>query len=122
MNDIQYPMMRAELIDYLNNLSDIEYQRRIWVLGKSEGLILHDELDYTIHFLFDDTQLASDPFSTIGVILRSSEEAKKISKLVNLINIIFQKYGTKLSDAEYIELVEWGDVVITAKEAVKLIR
>ncbi len=46
----------------------------------------------------------------------------KISMLVERIEVIFQKYGTKLSDAEYIGLPEWAAVLATAKDAADFTR
>jgi hypothetical protein len=122
MIDIRYPEMRAELIQHLNALSDIDYQRRVWVLGSSEGDVVHDEFDNAVHYLYDDTRLAADPVSTIGWILRNDEEAAEISKLVETIERVFQRYGTKLSDAEYIQLPEWVTILTAAKDAANLIR
>jgi len=122
MSFLKYPMMRAELIEHLNALADIDYQRRVWVLGGSEGQIKHDEFDYAVHFLYDDTNLAHEPTSMIGEILIGSEEAVKISKLIEKLELIFVQYGTELSDADYIQLPEWADVLDAAKDAVELIQ
>lgn len=122
MADVKYPEMRTELIQHLQALSDVEYQQRVWVLGESDGATEHDEFDYAVHYIYDDTRLATDPASTIGTILRSDEEAGTVSKLVDAIDMIFQKYGTKLSDAEYIQLPEWDAVLKAAKEAASLIQ
>jgi hypothetical protein len=99
MSNIKFPEMREELVGHLRELSDIDYQRRVWVGGISEGSIQHDEFDYAVHFLFDDTHLADDPISTVGWILRSPDEADLIKALVEAIEVIFKKYGTHLSDA-----------------------
>lgn len=117
MSNIKYPEMRKELVGHLQALADPEYQQRVWVEGGSEGAIQHDEFDYAVHFLYDDTQLAKDPRSTIGSILRDTWEADRIETLVSAIEGIFQKYGTELSDAQYIELPEWLSVVGAAREA-----
>lgn len=117
MSDVKYPEMRKELVSHLQALSDPAYQRRVWVAGNREGSIQHDEFDYAVHFLFDDTQLADDPGSTIGWILRDSCEADRIATLVNAMEGIFQKYGTGLSDAQYISLAEWNVVVDAARRA-----
>lgn len=117
MSDLRYPQMRLELIEYINALSDISYQNRVWVGGILEGPVVHDEFDYAIHFLYDDTSLASDPFSMIGEVLRNSMEAEKISTLIKAIDLVFDKYGTKLSDAEYLRKPEWEAVVLAAQDA-----
>lgn len=124
MNNLKHPDMREELIQHLFALSDADYQHRIWVLGGADEKIgtVHDEFDYAVHFLYDDSRLASDPSSTVGWILRDQAEVMKISRLVESIEVVFQKYGTKLSDAEYIKLPEWAAVLATAKDAADFIR
>jgi hypothetical protein len=122
MIDVKYPEMRNELIQHLQALSDVDYQQRVWVLGESDGATVHDEFDYAVHYLYDDTHLAADPASTIGWILRNEEEAISVAKLVEVIETIFQRYGTDLSDAEYIQLPEWIAVLQAAKDAARLIQ
>lgn len=124
MSDLKYPEMREELIQHLHALSDADYQHRVWVLGGADEKTgtKHDEFDYAVHFFYDDSSLASDPSSTVGWILRDQAEVMKISKLIECIELIFQKYGTKLSDAEYIRLFEWGAVLAAAADAAVLIR
>ena len=124
MNDLKYPKMREELIGHLLALSDVDYQHRVWVLGGADEKTgtIHDEFDYAVHFFYDDSLLAREPDLTVGWILRDQAEVVKISKLIESMELIFQKYGTKLSDREYIELPEWGAVVAAAKDAALLIR
>lgn len=117
MSNTKYPEMRKELVGHLQALADPEYQQRVWVEGGSEGAIQHDEFDYAVHFLYDDTQLARDTRSTIGSILRDTGEVDRIETLVSAIEGIFQRYGTELSDAQYIGLPEWRSVVGAAREA-----
>lgn len=122
MNSIKYPSMRKELIDYLRSLSDLNYQKRIWIDGGSDSEIQHDEFDYAIHFLYDDTELASNTDSTIGVILNNNAEASRIKNLVASIDFIFEKYGINLSDKDYVELPEWKNVIDAAGKALVEIR
>ncbi|WP_018236021.1 hypothetical protein [Ensifer sp. BR816] len=77
----------------------------------------YDELDYTIHFLYDDTELASDPESTIGVFLYDHREAEGIRSIIAAIDRVFEKYGLELSDAEYLSKLEWMQVVAAASKA-----
>jgi len=114
---MKYPKMRTELLDYLENLSNWDYQNDCWVNGKCPSGIEHDELDYSIHFLFDDTALSDDPESLIDIFLKNKEEADSIRLLCDELQIIFKKYGTKLSDEEYINLAEWKNVVRAAQAA-----
>lgn len=116
LSQLKYLGMREELISYLQGLSDRDYQYKAWVEGNRPNGG-HDELDYTIHFLYDDTELASDSASMIGWILLSSDEAHAISNVIKALDIIFNKYGLNLTDKEYIEKDEWGNVVEMAKIA-----
>ena len=92
MSELKHPDMREELIQHLLALSDADYQYRVWVLGSGDEKtgIIHDEFDYSVHFLYDDSLLASDPGSTVGWILRDQTEVMKISKLVESIEVIFK--------------------------------
>ncbi len=114
---MKYPEMRRELINYLLGLSDPDYQKNCWIDGICPAGVEHDEFDYAVHFLFDDTDLCSDAKSFIGVFLKDEKEANLIQKLCEHIEVIFDKYGTELSDEEYINCLEWGFVVTAAKEA-----
>jgi hypothetical protein len=117
MTYLIYPNMRAELIGYLDSLADLDYQRRVWVDGGSFGNIVHDEMDYAIHFFYDDTKLASNPRETIGWFLLNEDEADLITKLVAAIDRIFLIYGMDLSDNDYISAPEWADVLVAAQNA-----
>lgn len=93
MNEVIYPEVRRNLIEILHDLYDLDYQCRVWVGGEKLGENFHDEFSNAVHFLYDDSLLASDPASTIGWILRDKNEVEKIEMLVNAIEIVFQKYG-----------------------------
>ncbi len=114
--------MREELIDYLKGLADPEYQQRVWVQGLPDPTIEHDELDFTIHFLYDDTHLAEDLYLTIGSILHNDKEAEAVKRLIASLEVIFSKYGLDLDDSDYIKLPEWTSVVECAKTALHDIR
>ncbi|VFS48572.1 SCO4402 family protein [Budvicia aquatica] len=121
INELKYPWMRDELIIYLHGLSDEKYQSKAWIEDDHPNGG-HDELDYTIHFLYDDTDLANDPLSLIGWILRDTIEANAIAALIDKLNILFEMYGTDLSDKEYLAKTEWKDVVKAAKLAEMALR
>lgn len=112
--------MRQELIEYLKSLSNKEYQRSCWVNGGCPNGI-YDDFDYAVHFFYDDTSLADDPYSLIGIFLRNREEADLIKALCEKISSIFDKHGTRLSDSDYIQLPEWNDVLILSKDCLDFI-
>lgn len=108
---LENPTMREELIWYVTVLSDKDFQRRRWVE------IGDNAFDFSVHFLFDDTQLASNPELYIGYILKDEEEAEAVQELCQAIDDIFDEYGTNLSDATYISLPEWTHVIEAARRA-----
>lgn len=114
--------MRAELLSYLEGLSDPAYQRSCWVEGICPDGVKHDEFDYAIHFLFDDTELGSAPESCIGVFLVDQKEADCIRKVCNAINDLFKRNGTELNDADYITRPEWEQVISTARDALRVMK
>ncbi len=117
MSGIQFPEMRQELIENLRSLSDVDYQDRMWINGGSEGRIQHDEFDYVVHFLYDDTSLADDPVSLIGVILRNANEVALIELVIATLENLFEKMGLDKTDEEYVRSQWWSDVVNAAKIA-----
>ncbi|QBH98653.1 hypothetical protein EKN56_03230 [Limnobaculum zhutongyuii] len=112
--------MREELIDYIHGLSDEKYQYQAWVEGihPCGG---YDALDYAVHFLYDDTDLADDHESMNGWVLVGKNESNVIAKVVSSLNVVFDKYGIELSDKEYIVKEEWIGVIKAAKEAEKIL-
>ena len=70
-----------------------------------------------MHFLYDDTDLATDADSWVGLIFRGESEALAISEVVRSLDVIFEKYGTALSDAEYLKKPEWAYVIESSKHA-----
>ncbi len=122
MSELEFPSMRNELIDYLRGLSDRNHQHRVWVDEPHHENIDHENLDYAIHFLYDDTELAENPHETIGFILRDAKEAELVKSLVASLDRIFSKYGLDLDDSDYIKLPEWDDVIECAKTTLQVIQ
>lgn len=106
---LKYPGMRQELMGYLRDLSDHEYQRKNWSRT--------DSLDHAVHFLFDDTPLADDPERTIGFFLHDASEVAAVSAVIAALDAMFAKHGTELQDAEYIALADWNAVIAAARKA-----
>lgn len=120
INDmLYYPWQHDICKEYLKDLSDIEYQYKIWVkFDVPEGT--EDGFDFSIHFLYDDTELAENPKNEISWILKNTHEAKAISNLTQQIDYIFNIYGKELSDKEYIEKPEWQGVIKAAQDALQV--
>lgn len=120
LSELKFPSMREELISYLSGLSDLDYQYRAWVERSSPGLD-YDELNYTVHFLYDDTGLAENASDWIGLVLKDEKEARSVANVVSALDVIFDKYGTELSDKEYLEKKEWSWVVDASKSALSIL-
>ena len=114
---LRYPGMREELKDYLSELSDAELQLRRWS-GRGSDI---SSLDFLVHFLFDDTALADDTGSFIGVILYDDEEVAAVSAVISALDSVFEKYGVARQDLEYVRAPEWTGVLSAAKAAKDLL-
>ncbi len=122
MIEIEFPWLRFQLIENLKSLSNIEYQDRDWIKRSHQDNAAFDEMDYIIHFLYDDTELAENPQDYIGKILQNNNEVESLKKLTASLDVIFSKYGFNLDGPDYIRLPEWAQVVESAKTALGMIR
>lgn len=120
MSKIESPEQRHALLGNLYALSDPIYQQRVWIEGQKWGTVQHDEFDYAVHFFFDDSTLRNDPDGNIGWMLLDATEARLVTAVIDAIEAILQKYGTRLKDSEYITLPEWISVVEAARGALSV--
>lgn len=117
---LQYPNMRVELIEYLKELADPDYQERFWIRGEvREGLM--DGLDFPIDFLFDDTRFADDPERTVGVMVYDEREMTAVVKVVNAIDAVFDDIGLEATDEIYVRSRLWPGVIAAASEALRIL-
>ncbi len=108
---LKYPHMREELKEYLYELSSIEFQKKNWIKNDKNNFIHKSQFDYSVHFLYDDTDLSITPEKYIGIFLENQQEANLVYDVIKAIDIIFKKYGLELIDEEYIKSTEWSDVL-----------
>lgn len=113
---VKYPNLRDEVVEAVRALSDLEYQQRVWV-RREVSSEYYDEFAHRIHMLYDDTKVLEDPQSAVGDVLASEEEACVMQELADVLDSLFGRVGTDLSDDEYLELPEWRTVVATARRA-----
>ncbi|MFC3454244.1 hypothetical protein ACFOSH_32825 [Amycolatopsis speibonae] len=64
----------------------------------------------------DDLQMREFPHGAVGDVLRNTREADAFGPLNEALQNLFDKFGTELSDREYLNLAEWIPVVTEAKE------
>jgi hypothetical protein len=116
---LQFPDMRINLCACLKSLSNNDYQQRVWVRGEPEQEV--DDFTEVVNILYDDLGLSPSPHSRIGEILLNANEADYLKKLLSLLDRIFETHGLDLTDAAYIALPEWPQVIECAQAARRLI-
>jgi hypothetical protein len=121
VTDLKYPEMREELIDYLQSLSDREYQIRIWVNKNFPTPKYFDSLTMTLQLL-EDLGVFRDPEKLIGTIFKNQEEVTALARLSRALDFVFSLYGNDLPDSIYIQSSEWDDVISEATAALKTVR
>jgi hypothetical protein len=109
--------MRDEVIGAVQALADLEYQRRVWIRQELPQPGYYDDLTVNIHILYDDTRVLEEPADTVGDVLRSDAEAAAMVPMRDQLDALFERYGTDLSDEEYLNTPEWPGVVRAAQHA-----
>jgi hypothetical protein len=117
---VKHPWWRKQVIETLETLSDINYQRRAWVEHQYPPGIQYDSFDLAVNVLFDDTALADAPEKTIGWILEDEQEMQAFSKVIHAVDEILNKLDTELTDEQYINSPEWQAVTDAAKAALSV--
>jgi hypothetical protein len=119
MISLQFPWMRAQLVEHIRGLAAFEYQKENWTAAK-RAASNYDEFDEIIHFLFDDTVLERDTEAAIGTILYDKREVLAVKVIVAAIDAVLQEYGI-LREEEYLDKPEWMDVVAHAATALPIL-
>ncbi len=113
---LKYPSMRDELLETLQSLADLDYQRKIWVNKEFPHENFYDDFDNTFRFI-DDMSLMTDPESAIGIFLKDENEVQMIKAVMVALDRVFEALGMKATDEEYISCPEWSEVLKTASQA-----
>jgi hypothetical protein len=108
MTNLKYPNMREELVGHL----------KVLIRTRSGESWRQGDLDYVVHFLFDDTPR---PAHARGYYLNSDDEVQATQALVHAIDTVLHRYGTKLQDTEYFSKPEWDSVVSGAQAALDVL-
>ena len=116
VNELEHPQMRDELLLHVSHLADPEYQRKVWVQREFPKSGYYDDFDTTFEALEDIVPL-SNADNAVGITLRDSREALTLKALGSALDHVFATYGTTLTDAEYLALPEWTEVVQAAQQA-----
>lgn len=117
---VRYPEMRAQIIESIQALADPTYQQRVWVDRIYPHPGFYDDLTHNVNVLYDDTEVASDPYSQVGVTLESQEEAAAIEAIAHAFDPILDSMDPKTVDAEIMAMPTWDDVVRAARNALPI--
>ncbi|MFD0856457.1 hypothetical protein ACFQ07_29735 [Actinomadura adrarensis] len=118
---VQYPEMRAQILETLRALADPEHQRQVWVEHRPPRPGYYDDLDLNISVLFDDTIIAEDPCAHIGKTLHNENEAQAVQALVDVLDPFIESLPRGTDDATAISMPAWRDVVEAARRAVTVL-
>lgn len=116
---LKYPEMRLDLVAYTGSLRDRDHQRKVWVLHQSGGR--QDSFMDVVHFFFDDTKLAEEPATCVGVFLRDQPEADAVDAVVGALDEVLDQVGPGKADADYLAAPGWDRVVTAATSLAHLL-
>lgn len=110
MKDVEFPAMRNEVARALAALADPAYQWRAWVGQSFEKPGAYQDLTMVVNVLYDDTQVLPDPTQRVGTVLVAGAEVDALAVLSAPLTAVIDRLG-EVSDADYLEAVEWPHVV-----------
>jgi hypothetical protein len=122
MSKLAYPQMRANIFDAIEALADTALQWRAWVGGDVRPVGECPNFENAIHWLFDDSGFDGGTDASVGFTLYDSDEARAIDEVMNNVDRLLKKYGTHLSDNDYVGTPEWPAIVSAASRCAKLFR
>ena len=107
---IEFPEWRDEVVEAVRSLSDLAYQKRVWVDRDYPQPGFYDALDECVHTLFDDADVLPEPSGRLGVLLRSETEVEALRPLGSLLDAVVEDLGTSPAD-RYLADPRWPEVV-----------
>jgi hypothetical protein len=112
---LQYPEMRAWVLDALQTLGDPAYQRRVWLERDWPEPDFVDNLDENVHILFDDVDVCVDPDRWVGIVLYAAE-VEPLRRLGEVFGALIDDLGD-VADDVYLADPRWPTVVELARAA-----
>ncbi|MEU3598320.1 hypothetical protein ABZ714_06215 [Streptomyces sp. NPDC006798] len=113
--NVEFPSLRLQVLDGLEALADVNYQRRVWVdRNLNPGELLYD-LTMAVNAL-DDVRALDHPEEEVGSIFRTEKEATAMLRVSAILVPLIEKLGES-PDVTYINSPEWPGVVEAATAA-----
>ena len=109
---------RIELIAFLKEISSTAKASTSHIEEQVPTAARFD-IDFLIHFLFDDTDLAKNSQGEVGSILDSMEEANEVAQLSAVLDVIIDELGDRATK-DYVAHHSWSKVIEHADNALKL--
>lgn len=121
MTAVRHPYLRSEIVDAVRSLADREHQQRVWLDRNYPTPSYDEDFDAVVHWLFDDTDVLTDPASLVGSIVRTAAEADVMAPLRAALDTLLDTLGAELSDEEYVSSPLWDPVVEAAVAALAVL-
>ncbi|MFI0983643.1 hypothetical protein ACH4SP_42415 [Streptomyces sp. NPDC021093] len=106
---IDLPCYRLHVVPAVVALASPTWQREVWLDPDQ-----FEDLDYTVHVLFDDFCDASNPLPWLGQCLRSEEEVELMARLGAAYSAVQNSVGATAGDEAYLDSPSWSAVVTAA--------
>jgi hypothetical protein len=120
--ELRYPWWRDELIAFLGELVDTEYQERHWVRGEVRDPNRMEGLEFVIDF-FDDAGLFDGPAGMVGFVLYDAIDVGAVSRVAASLDAVLSEVGPMpREDVSYLRSRLWPEVVAAAGEALRVFR
>ncbi|MGW1073413.1 SCO4402 family protein [Streptomyces sp. NPDC002537] len=117
---VQLPEMRAEVISAVRALSDLEYQKRVWIDRQYPSPGYFDDFTLNVNIL-DDATVLDAPYATIGFTLASDEEAGAMAELAARLDEVLDAVGAESPDGTFLASPLWEKVVAAAMGALDVL-
>ena len=118
MTALKYPEMRLDLVAYTDSLRDQDHQGNVWTLHRAGAR--QDSFMDVVHFFFDNTKLAEEPATCIGVFLYDQPEADAVDVLVDAMDDVLDQVGPGKADVDCLAAPGWGQIVGAAQGLARL--
>jgi hypothetical protein len=110
LNEDDRKYVLNEFLRVIVGISDLEYQKRVWILGKGPE---EDDYGETVNLFFDDVDPILNDYRNFGI---SKDQYQLLRKFRNE----FEAFSdTHYHELEFIDTPEWGTIMAHAKDILK---